>query len=347
MMKSKKAEMIETKKTSEKEKKIHIFIDMGHKFGMGHFSRASALVDAFLEQNWRADFFINSDTELSLPKKPKVNYFKSDWLAQAPVDFCDLIVIDSYSTKADFIQKLARQKPETPCVILENFQGLNYPQNYLIHNSSLPPLKNKNFGSTFVNDLKYLLIRKEFWHQKQKPTGALEKILLIFGGSDIRELSLPVAKMLKREFKNLQLTIVIGSFAKKELLNDLEKIVDSKLALALSPKGEELAQIMADSDLAISAAGQTMYEIAASCLPVISVEIVDNQSRVNETWQKLAIAQNGGDYKDAMLMENIKKLVQLMHSKTEREKMSNNQKKLIDGKGAIRSRDLILNHFNL
>lgn len=339
------------------QQKILVLTDLGHKYGMGHFSRSSALVEAFLiDKNWTAEFYLNSDLKLNLPKKPKVVYKKSNWLRQAPVAFCDLLLIDSYNTDQNFIDKLAQKYAQIPWVILENFQGLSYRQNSLIHNATYMPQEfnaSKKMQETTNKTLvsrEFILLRREFWHQPKKVTGALQDILIIFGGSDLRELSLPVAKMLLQEFSQLNLKVVLGDFAKNNLKQDLlnlQKLHKNRLEVKIAPSGKKLAKIMSRADLAISAAGQTMLEIITSGLPTIGVEIVDNQANINTELEKLQVIYAGGDYQDTKLIDKLKNLVQLMHSEEVRAKMSYRQQSLIDGKGAINSRDFILNHFNL
>lgn len=340
-----------------RKKKILILTDLGHKYGMGHFSRSSALVEAFLiDKNWTAEFYLNADLNLNLPKKPQRLYKKSNWLKQAPVAFCDLLIIDSYNTDQNFINKLTQKYAKTPWIILENFQGLNYTKNSLIHNATYIPQElnsNKKMqeatNKTLVSQ-EFILLRREFWHQPKKTTGALKEILIIFGGSDLRELSLPVTKMLLENFVYLNLKVVLGDFAKNSLKQDLlnlQKLHTNKLEVKIAPSGKKLAKIMSAADLAISAAGQTMLELIASGLPTIGVEIVDNQANVNQELAELKVIYAGGDYQDTKLIDKLKNLVQLMHSEEVRAKMSYRQQNLIDGKGAINSRDFILNHFNL
>lgn len=332
-------------------KKIQAFIDMGHKYGVGHFSRASSLIDAFLEEDWQADFYINSDLDINLPKKDKVSYKKQDWLEQAPLTFCDLLLIDSYNSTNQFIQKLKQTYPDTPAIIIEDFQKLEYPEEYLIHDVSFMSYNNKNSKNLILNSNEFFLLRREFWHQPQKVNGALEDILIIFGGSDIRELSLPIAQMILSEFPNLNQKIVLGSYVSENLKQELKSLQAKNpsvnIELFINPDAKRLSKLMQTCDIAISAVGQTCLEIIASGLPFISVEIVDNQEGINQSLEKLKLALVAGDYRDKNLIEKIKNLVQLVHSKSLRQEVSNQQQKIIDGKGAIRSRDFILQHFNL
>ena len=58
-----------------------------------------------------------------------------------------------------------------------------------------------------------------------------------------------------------------------------------------------MAELMAESEVALSAGGSTLYELCAVGVPVIAFSFAENQERLVQTFVKRGIAQYGGNYR--------------------------------------------------
>ena len=62
---------------------------------------------------------------------------------------------------------------------------------------------------------------------------------------------------------------------------------------------------MGQVDLAVSAAGQTLYELAQMGVPTIAIQVADNQKDNIEGWLKAGFIHFAGEWDDAKLVENL------------------------------------------
>ena len=108
----------------------------------------------------------------------------------------------------------------------------------------------------------------------------------------------------------------------------------------------KMSELMQKCDVAISAAGSTMYELCTVGVPILSFSFVDNQERIVQTFADKGLVHFGGDYvKDGetMVAELTKKLCELIASKELRQCYSEKAELLVDGKGAERIADALRN----
>ena len=97
-----------------------------------------------------------------------------------------------------------------------------------------------------------------------------------------------------------------------------------------------MKEVMINSDIAISACGQTLYELARIGLPAIGICIAENQSQNIKGWEDVGFLEYIGWYNDKDLENNLKKAISKLKSKEERKTRSAIGKKCVDGQGARR-----------
>ena len=103
---------------------------------------------------------------------------------------------------------------------------------------------------------------------------------------------------------------------------------------------KEMWELMAKCDLAISAAGTTLYELCAIGVPTICFSFADNQILPGTAFAKYTPMYYAGDYekdKEAMFTAILEKVREMCNMpETERRNVSNRLKEIVDGKGAER-----------
>ena len=106
---------------------------------------------------------------------------------------------------------------------------------------------------------------------------------------------------------------------------------------------DSLYELMLRTDLAITAAGQTLYELACMGCPTIAIKTVANQDG-----QLTALAEAGfllaaGDAENGDVITAVGEALMLVLSDPKaRVAMATEGKRLVDGKGALRSARRIL-----
>ena len=106
---------------------------------------------------------------------------------------------------------------------------------------------------------------------------------------------------------------------------------------------QDMAGLMAQCDLAVTAGGTTIYELAAVGVPFLCFSYAENQEALTEYIGRKQIAGYCGAWhkgKEAVL-EALKTQMAVCRSKAVREHMSWEEKRMTDGDGAARCVELI------
>jgi ribosomal protein S18 acetylase RimI-like enzyme len=153
-----------------------------------------------------------------------------------------------------------------------------------------------------------MLLRKAFWEVGEKTISPeIEHILVAFG-ADPQGLAEPVIRYLSDRFPDRRLTVVRGG---------------------LTP--EEVRARMESCDMALSAAGQTMIELARCGVPSLIFQTADNQ-RAN-----IRMGQQAGFFDRLSTLDTLAADLDRMGSPEERLRRSKAGRQLVDGKGARRT----------
>lgn len=181
----------------------------------------------------------------------------------------------------------------------------------------------------------YVLLRREFLQQRNEPrTIAAEarKILVTFGGSDPDNVTARVIAEL-REIPRLEATVVIGGFnlhraALEKLALDCNR---SRPWLRLCVNATNMPELMAWADLAITAGGSTLWELAYMRLPSLVLVVANNQAPAAQLIDAAGVARRLHSPEEISLV-----LPSLIVDVAGRRQMSERAGDLVDGGGVDR-----------
>ncbi|GAG07678.1 unnamed protein product, partial [marine sediment metagenome] len=109
---------------------------------------------------------------------------------------------------------------------------------------------------------------------------------------------------------------------------------DLKIRVIKSP--ENMANLYLESDIAISAGGSSCYELAYFGIPNIIITLADNQLNIAHELDKQKISTYLGTKNEIEIEQLKNKVKELINNDSLRKTMSQNGKKLVDGKGKER-----------
>lgn len=169
---------------------------------------------------------------------------------------------------------------------------------------------------------KYALLRPEFpqWRDyslKRRARPSLERLLVSFGGVDKTNATCQVLRALQDSSlpADCRIAVVMGETAPwlKEVRELAEKM---KWPTEVKMNVPNMAQLMADSDLAIGAAGGTTWERCCLGLPAIMVVLATNQRDIGlklEQQQAVILLDKISDLKEAvgLICDSTEKLANL------------------------------------
>ena len=319
--------------------KVCILTEGGKNAGLGHITRCISIYQAFEEVGIRVELIVNGDETVQDRLKGR-NCSVFDWLDErerlfAAIRDADVVFIDSYLADYDLYEKIS--DIAKTAVYFDDYLRIKYPKGFVVNGAvfaeqmSYPNRK----GVTYLLGVRYAPLRREFWDVPEKCIrDNLEVVMITFGGADIRNLTPEVLKILADTYPQLFKKVIIGSSFRN--VAEIERLKDKNTELIYCPDGDEMRKSMLESDVAISAGGQTLYELARTGVPTIGVCVAENQLQNVEGWRKSGFLEYIGWYNCGNLSENLKSSLEYLADKCIRMDMSESGRRNIDGQGCKR-----------
>lgn len=191
----------------------------------------------------------------------------------------------------------------------------------------------------------YALLRNEFacLHNKIKPrTGVIEKILVFFGGVDPENLtSLSINAINNLCNEKLHVDVVVGTA--HPYRHEIESVCKS-LNYSCHVQTERMAELMAESDLAIGAGGSASWERCCLGLATISVAFADNQYAIAKQLDRVGASIFLGNHHSVSQTKIEDAMSELILDRDRVKSMSSTAYSIVDGNGTKRVCE-ILNQF--
>jgi UDP-2,4-diacetamido-2,4,6-trideoxy-beta-L-altropyranose hydrolase len=319
--------------------KVYILTEGGFDIGFGHITRCTSLYQSFYERGIIPEFIVNGDRAVEVLLKDK-KYRILNWLNEQEELFgliknADIAVIDSYLADYELYEKVS--KVVSVPVYIDDTQRIDYSKGIVINGS----IYAEELDYTRRKDVIYLLgsqyipLRREFWDIPGKEIKeSIKSAMITFGGDDTKSMTPTVLKLLTEHHPELTKDVVIGKGFQN--IKEIESAADKRTNLIYFPDAEGMKKIMLESDIAISAGGQTLYELARVGVPTIAIAVADNQMNNVKGWHRAGFIRYAGWWEDEVVLENIKNSLKLLEDKSLRERMTKIGRTLVDGKGARR-----------
>ncbi|MEW5057954.1 MAG: UDP-2,4-diacetamido-2,4,6-trideoxy-beta-L-altropyranose hydrolase [Cycloclasticus sp.] len=355
-------------------KKVVIRADASLQMGTGHIMRCLTLAEALKKQGEDVEF-ICREHEGHLIERIERQGFKvhvllrsqntvigdglygSQWLGanqQEDAALClpilekmkpDWLIVDHYSldetwqsvlaehfAKLMVIDDLANRKHQCD-ILLDQTYGRKESD----YAGLVPKRSQRLLGS------EYALLRAEFseWREyslQRRIKPSFKKLLITMGGVDPDNVTGELLDALKGCFlpKELEIDVVMGATAPHlKKIQQQAELLPYKTSVMVNVSN--MAEIMANADLAIGAAGATTWERCCLGLPSILVVLADNQKDIADflTQKQAAIVISKNE------MSNELKLLKGM-SATSLLNLSKNTRQITDGKGILRVSKVML-----
>lgn len=319
--------------------KVFILTEATSTTGFGHLTRCTSIYEAFLEKGITPHFIINSDSS-SADLLNNLSHTVLEWqnnpgklLSLIIPD--DVVIIDSYTASLDLYKKIVDKVKLT--VYIDDINRLNYPRGLVVNGTVYAEEINylKDSGKEYLLGSEYAPIRKEFWDVPPKVINEdVISMMITFGGDDIRNLTGSVVEFLQKESPLTHKYVVVGNAFKNK--TELLEMSDHSTELLTNLNAQDMLQIMLKADIALSAAGQTLNELACVGVPTVAVQIAENQKRNVHGFNKSGFIEFAGTWESTDFIENLKISIKNIYSYEKRLKKSKIGKKLIDGQGARR-----------
>ncbi len=282
-----------------------------------------------------------------------------------------LCLVDSYQMTESYLKQLSKYMK---VAVMDDLFAMDYPVdlviNYniygdlLLEKETAYPDRKHLTGVSFAplreqfiqkrDELIFEQVKYEKSGEEQKRKADLEKhqdfqILISTGGSDPYSLAEKIAKALiqsningsetESQTRPIHLHIVCGALnPNKEALLALEKEYQEQISVHIDVK--DMAGLMSQCDMAITAAGSTVYELSTLGIPFVLYYFVENQKLIAEHAKKILGVTNAGDFskepENQVMGRILEETKHLYEDVEDRKKLSMRLSKLVDGRGADR-----------
>ncbi len=282
------------------------------------------------------------------------------------IDYSLWLGVDS---KTDLVQTQMAIKGEHPDRLVVDHYGLNKPWESAaraschklividdlvdrFHDCDL--LINQNFGATkiayeglvpsnckILAGEKYALLRREFAEFRslsllRRDSPLVKNILITMGGVDQKNITTLVLRVIEACYfpEDIKFTVVMGPNA--PWIDDVRNFAESmSKPVCIRVNVENMAGLMAGSDLVIAAAGSTTWELCCLGVPAIMIVLADNQLATANRLQKelismiLEITHNFED-------ELKRGMEHIINNASVQISLSKKSRRIIDGLGSLR-----------
>ncbi len=293
-----------------------ILTEAGSGIGLGHLARCVGLFDALEECGCACEIVVAGDAPSHIVGNREAH--SMGWRAEARVAEVvggnDIAVVDSYEASRAIYEAIAGTVPVV--VYLDDYDRLPYPPGIVVNGSRVSDarVRDRHSGSTALLGTQYQLLRSPFWSVPERSVRAeVRRILLLSGGADAGAMREVMASILRVAYPDVLLDVADSP-------RNAEAIRDAMLA----------------ADVAVTAAGQTLYELAASGTPAVAVCVADNQIPQARELEHAGVLQLAGVWGDPEVPARVVRLLEVLWGPRERAAMAAAGRRLVDGAGARR-----------
>lgn len=334
---------------------IGIRADGNAQIGMGHLMRCMSIAAALKDKNYIVKFFTNSEHSQNfiidkgffcqlINNKESMDQEIPEMISLLQEQHVQMLIIDSYRITDLYTVSLSKYvKVFYLDDIATNLVPADGVINYNIYAESLPYKSHYGNDCVCILGSKYAPVKKEFFGLQYQVREKVSDILVTMGGSDTLNIAGRLGEVLLKQLpSDICITIVCGKFSPHYQKVKALEVSDPRVQVLTDVK--DMWNVMCRSDLAISAAGSTMYELCTIGVPSICCYYVDNQKLIAESFAEKTSMMNAGDFSkvpDYVLDNIIEEVKNLIDDYPKRKMLSEEMHKISDGCGTLRIADIL------
>lgn len=291
---------------------FYIRTDGNSQIGAGHVMRCLSIAEALRDLGELVLFIIADEEPVKLIESRGFGYLvlHTDWrdmeaelqklLAVISENEIESLLIDSYQITEKYMHTLMRY---VKTAYLDDCGETVYPTDMLInYNIYAPEIDYKSMyqkkGITIpklVLGIEYVPVRKEFGNIEYRVKELARDVLITTGGADMYNATEHIlSKLLEKSDRNPFLRYRVVSGAYNEHIEKLRNIAKTNNNVYLYENVPDMWNLIKRCDIAISAAGSTMYELATIGVPTVCFYFVENQRQIAKACE--VFAKNAGNY---------------------------------------------------
>lgn len=259
------------------------------------------------------------------------------------------VVADGYHFDADY-QRVLKTSGLQVLFVDDNAQAGHYAADLVLNQNAhadegLYPDREPYTRLLLGTD--YVLLRREFepWREwKREIPDCGHKILVTMGGSDPDNITLRVVEALTHSrIRGLEIMVVVGG--SNPYVKSLERrVLESAPSVRWHRNTDNMPELMAWADMALIAAGGTLWELLFMACPVLSYARNPVQGGIISDLAGQGAVQDLGQAQNFDPVSLDAAIAELAGSAERRRQMSAMGRERVDGRGAGRLCELLISH---
>ena len=335
-----------------RQPRVMFRVDGSAAIGMGHVYRSLAIAEALRAQS-SADiaFLMSADHSEGLVTTSRSGYTvrvagdaSIETYLEHIRDYAPAVLINDLPEIADsYLDALSHLGTSTVNLVdtLEDLEDIERVEHYA-HAIISVMTADRETPEEFYGGPRYAILRSHFAGRDKQIRDEPQLVLLTFGGSDPQGLTLKAARALDGLPNGVELVAVAGpAFSYRAEFEELARSLDRKLPL-INEAGGHIAELMQEADVVICSGGMTVYEIAALGTPGIVLAQNAKEAERMERFASYGTVRYlglGTETDEATLLGEVDAL---LGSAERRSEMSRLGPELVDGMGAERAAEVVL-----
>lgn len=180
---------------------------------------------------------------------------------------------------------------------------------------------------------RFMVLRPEFAGVPARPTrDRIGRVLVMLGGGEAGDLAATLVGAILHALAEVSIDVVAGPFT------TLPSFAHPRVTVHRVPS--DVRALMTAADVAVTAGGQTCYELAACGTPAVGLQVADNQAPNLEGLARAGVLWNLGRSGDARLEDRVVAALRALDTDVAaRQAMAASGRRLVDGRGAVRVAD--------
>jgi UDP-2,4-diacetamido-2,4,6-trideoxy-beta-L-altropyranose hydrolase len=328
--------------------------DASIAMGTGHVMRCLALAQAWQDQGGEC-IFAMAETTTATERRVRGEKFEVIPLRASPGTLQDAeqvvqltlahhaswVVVDGYQFDVEYQRRLKAAGLKVLVVDDTGHAGAYVADVVLDQNVNACErvYQRRESDTRLLLGPRYALLRREFksWRKwKREIAPIARKVLVTVGGTDPDNVTVRIIRALRLLAEDkLEATIVIGG-ANPHGDGLEQEIKGAGDTLRLVRDAFDMPRLIADADVAISAAGITCWEMCFLGLPSVLIDVAENQTPVAHELDRQGVATYAGSSGQVTPQDIAARLKLLLFAPERRATMSERGRRLVDGCGAER-----------
>ena len=321
---------------------VIIRADGNSEIGLGHVMRMSALASALKALGASVSLVYKSCPEQILVRfrRKDCHLVRIEDETSLDIELSTLadanyIVLDGYHFDTAYQENLRMKTRATLLVVDDNAHLPSYDCDLLLNQNAFidSSLYSGKTNAKLLTGLDYVLLRDEFIELRQRTAQpeTIRRLLITMGGSDPENVT---AKAVQAAAATpYKFTVIMGAAGSNIMDIGMQLMAFPQASLIVAP--ENMASILAEHDLVVSAGGTTVWEAAYLGIPNIVIITAANQAGVDR-FAKHGACISLGLHTAVTVAALSKNIVALAQDIGRRRSLSNISTSLVDGKGAAR-----------